>query len=82
MNEEKKLYNQTLFSRRIGEPNPAPWSNYPPTPTGYDQQPNDPSNGNQAGIWGWISNNKMLATVVEKAKVNSTIIKTNSIQQI
>ncbi len=24
---------------------------------------------NPSGIWGWISNNKMLATVVEKAKV-------------
>lgn len=59
------------------EPNPAPWSNYPPTPTGYDQQSIDPSNGNQTGIWGWISNNKMLATVVEKAKTGlETVITT------
>jgi hypothetical protein len=36
----------------------------------YDQQPNDPSGANPSGIWGWISNNKVLATVVEKAKVN------------
>lgn len=53
-----------------GEPNPAPWNNYPATTIGYDQQqPDDPSGANQSGLWGWISNNKMLATVVEKAKV-------------
>ncbi len=29
----------------------------------------DPSSANPSGIWGWISNNKVLASVVEKAKV-------------
>lgn len=55
----------------IGEPNPAPWNNYPPTTIGYDQPQNDPTGGNPSGLWGWISNNKMLATVVEKAKVRT-----------
>jgi hypothetical protein len=56
-----------LFYNFIGEPNPSPWNNYP-TPT-YDQASTDLSSANPSGIWGWISNNRMLATVVEKAKV-------------
>ncbi len=64
--ERKKIYR---FHNFTGEPNPTPWTNYPTT-TGYDQQQQqDPSSANPSGIWGWISGNKMLATVVEKAKV-------------
>ncbi|CAF0973120.1 unnamed protein product [Adineta ricciae] len=61
-----------------GEPSLTPWSNYPPQPTaGYDQLQQDSSSANAAGIWGWISNNKMLATVVEKAKTGiETVITT------
>ncbi|CAF1450303.1 unnamed protein product [Adineta steineri] len=63
-----------------GEPNPTPWSNYPIS-SGYDQQQQqqqqDPLSANPSGIWGWISNNKMLATVVEKAKTGiETVITT------
>ncbi|CAF4426550.1 unnamed protein product, partial [Adineta steineri] len=64
------------------EPNPTPWSNYPIS-SGYDQQQQqqqqqqDPLSANPSGIWGWISNNKMLATVVEKAKTGiETVITT------
>jgi hypothetical protein len=63
----KKKKTFYIFFNFIGELNPTPWTNYP-TPT-YDQQQNDLSSTNSGGVWGWISNNKMLATVVEKAKV-------------
>ena len=59
-----------LFSK--GEPNPTPWTNYPPATAAatFDQQATDQATENPSGLWGWISNNKMLATVVGKAKVS------------
>ena len=59
----------TIGSSPLGEPNPTPWTNYP-TPT-YDQQSHEQAVNNPGGLWGWFSNNKMLATVVEKAKVSN-----------
>jgi hypothetical protein len=73
---DTNIYNPSY--QPPGEPNPTPWTNYPATTTvNYDQQQNDPSGANPSGIWGWISNNKMLATVVEKAKTGiETVITT------
>ncbi|CAF2845729.1 unnamed protein product [Rotaria sp. Silwood2] len=71
---DTNIYNPSY--QPPGEPNPTPWTNYPTTPT-YDQQQNDPSSTNPTGIWGWFSGNKMLATVVEKAKTGiETVITT------
>ena len=56
-----------MLDKFAGEPNPRPWANYPTTI--YDQQKTDLSFGNPSGIWNWFNYNKMLATVVEKAKV-------------
>ncbi|CAF3493514.1 unnamed protein product [Rotaria socialis] len=71
---DTNIYNPSYQSP--GEPNPTPWTNYP-TST-FDQQQNDPmSPAHPSGVWGWISNNKMLATVVEKARTGlETVITT------
>ena len=60
------VYTPT-YQAPVAEPNPVPWNTYS-TPI-YDQQSNEQGSNNQTGLWGWISGNKMLATVVEKAKV-------------
>ncbi|CAF3700725.1 unnamed protein product [Rotaria sordida] len=69
---DTNIYNPSY--QPPGEPNPTPWTNYPTTT--YDQQ-NDLLSTNPSGIWGWFSNNKVLATVVEKAKTGiETVITT------
>ncbi|CAF4923795.1 unnamed protein product [Rotaria sp. Silwood1] len=72
---DTNIYNPSY--QPPGELNPTPWTNYPTPATTYDPQQNDPSSTNPSGIWGWFSNNKVLATVVEKAKTGiETVITT------
>lgn len=64
---DTNVYTPT-YQPPVAEQNPAAaWNTYSP-PT-YDQPLTDQASNNPSGIWSWISGNKVLATVVEKAKV-------------
>lgn len=59
--------NPATYQAPVSQVNPDPWNNY--SAPAYQQPSDELTTNNASGIWSWISGNKMLATVVEKAKV-------------